>query len=288
MSKILTDLSGNEYEVRPDVINYDDVRRLIPKLDGHEKLVNKVLHLLKVDEVNHVHGYLSEYQGIEFVKRLLFDDFDIKLKIDNEQQLENLPEGPFITISNHPYGALDGIILIYLIGIRRPKFKVMVNMILNQLSAMRPNFISVDAWQSNDPEKRKVSVEGIRQTLRQIRNGDPMGFFPAGAMSKIDWKYRQIDTPWKPTVVQIIQKAAVPVIPIYFHGGNSFICNIMGHICWPMRSLLLPRELFRKRHTTVQVSVGDVISVEEQREHQSSLQAYSDFLRAKTYELSKR
>ena len=287
MSTKLTDLSGKEYEVRPEVLNYDDLRKMAPFLDGHPKLVKHLMHWLEMDEVNRVHSSLSDTPGPEFVRRLVEDDLDLKLRVDNEQQLDHLPQGAFITISNHPYGALDGIILIYLLAKRRPKFRVMVNMILNQLSAMRPNFIAVDAWQSDDPDKRKVSVDGIRQTLKQLKNGDPMGFFPAGAMSKINWKYEQIDREWQPTVLQIIQKAKVPILPIFFHGGNSLWCNILGHVCWPARSLRIPAEIFRRRHTEIHISVGDVISVEEQLKHESTLKEFGDFLRTKTYDLKR-
>lgn len=27
---------SNEYEVRPGVLNYDDIRKMVPALDGHE------------------------------------------------------------------------------------------------------------------------------------------------------------------------------------------------------------------------------------------------------------
>lgn len=279
--------SYENYEIRPDVINVDDVIQMVPKLKGHEKLVERVLRFLQVDEVNRVHGSLCDTPGPEFSKRLIYEDFKISLRIDNEELLNNLPEGAFITVSNHPYGALDGIILIYLISSRRPEFKVMVNMILNKISAMRPNFIAVDAMQSNDPEKRKISINGIRQTMRQLKEGHPVGFFPAGAMSKINWKYQQVDREWQPTVVQIIQKAKVPIIPIFFHGGNSFLCNILGRVCWPARSLRLPAEVFRKRGTEIHVSVGDVISVDEQLQHQASLEEFSKFLRDETYKLRK-
>ena len=70
-----------------------------------------------------------------------------------------------MTVSNHPFGALDGISLIRIVGERRPDFKVMVNMVLNHISAMRPNFIAVDALASDDPKKKAVSMRGIREAL---------------------------------------------------------------------------------------------------------------------------
>lgn len=273
--------------IRPDVLNYDDIRQMVPKLDGHEKLVNRLLRFLSVDKVNAVHAKCCDTPGPEFVKRLLIDEFKIRLRIDNEEVLDHLPEGSFITVSNHPFGALDGIALIYLITRRRPKFKVMVNMILNRIGAMRPNFIAVDAWASNDPAKRAVSVNGIREALRQIKSGEPIGFFPAGAMSKTTLCHGLQDRPWQKSILQLIERAKVPVIPIFFHGSNSAWCNFLGHACWPARSLRLPAEVFRKVGTEMHISIGEPISPEEQAMHSQTPEALGDFLRQRTYELKK-
>ena len=273
--------------VRPDVLNYDDIRQMIPKLDGHEKFVNWLLHFLSVDKVNQVHRNCCDTPGPEFVRRLLFDEFKITLRVDNEQVLDHLPQGAFITVSNHPFGALDGITLIHLVASRRPQFKVLVNMMLNKISAMRPNFIAVDALASDDPAKRVVSVNGIRQALRQLKDGQPVGFFPAGAMSKSTLRHGLQDRQWQKSVLQIISKAKVPVIPIFFHGRNSHWCNFLGHVCWPARSLRLPAEVFRKVGTELHVSVGDPISPEEQARHNASPEQLGEFLRQKTYQLSK-
>lgn len=279
--------SNNLTDIRPDVLNYEDIRRIVPKLDGHEKLVNWLLHFLSVDKVNRVHAYCCDTPGPEFARRLLFDEFRLTLRIDNEQILDNLPEGAFITVSNHPFGALDGIALIHIIGSRRPEFKVLVNMILNQITAMRPNFIAVDPLASTDPSKRSVSVNGIRQALRQLSDGNPVGFFPAGAMSKTTLRHGLQDREWQKSVLQIIHRAKVPVIPIFFHGGNSWWCNLLGHICWPARSLRLPAEVFRKVGTEIHISVGDPISPAEQALHAVTPETLGKFLREKTYELSK-
>lgn len=272
-------------EIRPDVLNYDDIRRMVPKLDGHEKLVNWLLHFLSVDKVNAVHAKCCDTPGPEFVRRLLFEEFHIKLRIDGQDVLDHLPEGAFITVSNHPFGALDGITLIHLIASRRPEFRVMVNMILNQITAMRPNFIAVDAWSSQDPKKRQVSVNGIRQAIRMLKNGEPVGFFPAGAMSKTNWRGRLVDREWQPTILQIIQRAKVPVIPIFFHGSNSWWFNFLGHAFWPGRSLRLPAEVWRKVGKEIHVSVGQPISVEEQAAHSASHEELGQFLRERTYAL---
>lgn len=280
-------MDEQKYTIKPNVLDYDDIVKIVPKLQGHKKLVDGLLHFLSVDKVNGVHSRNCDTPGPEFVRRLLFDEFKVKLRIDNEQLLDNLPEGAFITVSNHPFGALDGITLIHLIASRRPQFKVMVNMVLNQISAMRPNFIAVDALASNDPAKKKVSMQGIREVIKQVRAGNPVGFFPAGAVSKINIRGELNDRQWQPSVVRLIEQLKVPVIPIFFHGSNSWWFNFLGVVSWQLRTLRLPAEVFRKCGKEIHVSVGDIISVEEQQLHQGSVEEFGEFLKSKTYQLRK-
>lgn len=266
------------------VLDADDVIAMVPKLAGHRRLVERLLHWLSVDKVNAVHAHNCETPGPAFVEGLL-RDFDIKLRVDGLDELDNLPEGPFITVSNHPFGALDGITLIHLVASRRPEYKVMVNMILGRIWAMEPNFIAVDAMSSNDPAKKAVSVNGIRQAIDQVKSGRPLGFFPAGAVSKVNWRGRLVDRRWQPNVIRIIKKLEVPVIPIYFHGSNSWFFNFLGVVCWQLRTLRLPSEVFRKCHTTMHISVGNPITVEEQRAHAGSIDELGRYLKDATYQL---
>lgn len=270
--------------VKRTVLDCDDVVAMVPRLAGHRKLVNRLLRWLYVDHVNDVHSKYFDDPGQPFTHNLL-KDFDITLRIDNEQVLDHLPEGPFITVSNHPFGALDGISLIDMVASRRPDYKVMVNMILGKITAMRPNFIAVDALASSDPAKKAVSMIGIKQAIDQVRRGHGLGFFPAGAVSKVNRHLRIEDREWQPSVIRLIDKLKVPVIPIYFHGHNSLFFNILGMIDWRLRTLRLPREVWRKCHTTIHVSVGDPISVEEQRAHAGSIAELGRFLKERTYAL---
>ncbi len=268
--------------VKPDVLNYDDIRKMIPFFEGKEKLVNCLFKLLSVDKVNWLHRHNCATPGAPFVAGLL-RDLDIKLRIDNEKQLDNLPKGAFITVSNHPFGALDGIILIHLLASRQPQFKVMVNMVLNYITAMRPNFIAVDPLASDDPAKRAVTMKGIRTAMAQVRSGNPIGFFPAGAVSKLNKHMRIEDREWQPSIVRLIHQFKLPVVPIYFHGHNSIWFNILGVISWQLRTLRLPAEVFRKKGSTFHISVGDIITPEEQAKY--SLEELGDFLKSKTYSM---
>ena len=275
---------AEEIPVKRTVLDADDVYKMVPALAKHPKLVKKVLHWLQVDRVNAVHSKFFDTPGAPFVRHLV-EEFNITLKIDGEEVLDNLPEGAFITVSNHPFGAIDGITLIHIIASRRPDYKVMVNMILGRLTAMRPNFITVDSMASDDPAKQAVSVKGIREVIKRVKEGHPVGFFPAGAVSKVNWRGRLMDREWQPSVIRIIEKLKVPVIPIYFHGTNSWFFNFLGVVCWQLRTLRLPSEVFRKINSTLRISVGQPISVEEQKQHSGSVEELGKYLKAKTYAL---
>ncbi|MBQ8773632.1 MAG: 1-acyl-sn-glycerol-3-phosphate acyltransferase [Muribaculaceae bacterium] len=275
-----------ETSIKRNVLDCDDVTAMIPKLKGHEKLINRIFKWLSVDKVNDVHSRYCDNPGVPFACNLL-KDFDITLDIDRKEVLQQLPEGAFITVSNHPFGALEGISLIAMIGSIRPTFKVMVNMILNHIGAMRPNFIAVDAHQSDDPDKKAVSMRGMKEAIVQVRRGHPVGFFPAGAVSKVNWRLQLEDREWQPAIIRLIQQLKVPVVPIYWHGSNSWWFNFLGVVCWQLRTLRMPAEVWRKCHSTMRVSIGNIISVEELQKHES-IEDLRDFLRSKTYELRNR
>lgn len=270
--------------IRPDVLTYDDVVKMAPVLKGHPKLVDKLLHLTGLDVVNRIHRDYCDTPGVEFAHRLITEEFKFKMRIDNMEVLNRFKEGPFITVSNHPFGSYDGILLIDMVGSVRPDYKVMVNMILSHITAMRENFIAVDPLKSDDPEKKKTTMQGIRDAMKHVKEGHPLGFFPAGAIAKINNRGHLTDLPWQPTIIRLIKQLQVPVIPIYFHGGLSTGFNILGRVCWQLRTLRIAKELFKKYGTEVHVTFGEPISVERQKECKT-VEELGAFLRGETLKL---
>ena len=271
--------------IKPNVLDYDDVCQVAPFFKGKEKLVNTIMHWCAVDKTNDYHRRNMHREPADFAHNL-FTEIGAKITIGNEQALDALPDGPFITVSNHPFGALDGVALIDIMRHRRPDFKVMVNMILNHIGALKPSFIAVDALASNDPSKRAVSVKGIADAMRHVKQGHALGFFPAGAVSKLTWDMRIEDREWQPSVIRIIQKLKVPVLPIYFHGHNSWKFTALGMIDWRLRTLRLPVEVFNKKGYNFRVSVGELIQP-EQLEQYSTPEELGTFLKQQTYKMKK-
>ena len=268
------------------MLDYSDFRKVVPFFDGRPHLVGLIMKWLKMDDVNYLHHRNLDTPGAAFVRGLL-DDFRITERIDNASVLDRLPDGAFITVSNHPFGALDGIMLIDIMASRRPDYKVMVNMILNAIRGMRPNFIAVDPMASNDPKKRLATMKGIKEAMLHVKNGHPLGFFPAGAMSKLNWRLRIEDREWQPSIIRLIKQLNVPVVPVYFHGHNSIWFNILGVISWQLRTLRLPGEVFAHHDTTYHISIGDIITPEEQRGYKTEAE-FGKMLRSRTYSLRSR
>ena len=83
----------------------------------------------------------------------------------------------------------------------------------------------------------------------------------------------------------MIQQLKVPVIPIFFHGYNSWWFRFLGIVSWQLRTLRLPAEVFRRKNDTLHISVGNPISVDEIQAHSASVKDLGDFLRERTYSL---
>ena len=273
------------YELKHDVLGYDDIVKVAPFLRGHQKIVGALMRFFAIDKCNALHGNNYLKGDGHAVTSGILSDLNITLDIENARELDALPQGPFITVSNHPFGALDGIALINIMTARRPEYKVMVNMILNQISGMRSNFIAVDALASDDPKKKAVSMRGIKEAIMQVRSGKPLGFFPAGAVSKINGRMQLVDREWQPNVIRIIKQCGVPVIPVFFHGSNSWWFNLLGRISWQLRTLRLPAEVFGKHDSTIRVTIGNTISVENQKRHSGSIEGLGRWLKSQTYAL---
>lgn len=158
----------------------------------------------------------------------------------------------------------------------------MVNEILVKISAMKDSFVSV-LPDSTGNGPNPANINGIRYSLQRLKEGHPMGFFPAGAISFYDKKYNAVrDIAWTHSVVRLIHKAGVPIYPIYFDFLNSSFFYWLGRISWRIRSLRIPAEAFNKRGKTVDVYVGEPILPEEVDKLTDDT-AVAEFLYNRTY-----
>lgn len=192
---------------------------------------------------------------------------------------------PFITISNHPYGGLDGIILVDMLGHLYPDYKVIVNKFLSLLEAMGPSFITVTPTSTERTAPTQDSISGIRMALQHLRDGHPLGIFPAGAVSDLDRKTGLVrDRDWQEPIIRVIRKAGVPVIPIRFFDGNTKFYYRLGLIDWKVRLMRLPTEVINKAGTCNRLAVGPIIQPEVIRSF-ADIPSLTSFLRSSIYDM---
>ena len=192
-------------------------------------------------------------------------------------------DGAYITVSNHPLGGIDGILLLKLMLEQRKDFKIIANFLLHRIEPLKPYIMPVNPFE--DRKDVKSSIAGFKNSILHIREGHPLGVFPAGEVSTYRDGKLVIDKPWEEAAMKLIQKAEVPVVPIYFHAKNSKLFYKLSKISDTFRTAKLPSELLTQKHRTIKVRIGKPISLNAQKEH-STLQEFSEFLRKKTYMLS--
>ena len=241
-----------------------------------------LMKALKISTLNKIYDRNKHLSELEFLNAIL-DEFQIKFEIP-EEDLKRLPkDGAYITISNHPLGGIDGILLLKLMLEREPNFKIIANFLLHRIEPMKPYIMPVNPFE--DHKDAKSSVIGLKETLRHLRDGKPLGMFPAGEVSTYKDGKIMVDKPWEEGAMKVIRKAQVPVVPIYFHAKNSRFFYFLSQINDTLRTAKLPSELLTQKDRVIKVRIGKPISVAEQNEHES-LEEYSEFLREKTYMLS--
>jgi putative hemolysin len=272
--------------MKKTVVDIQDLQEMVTAFNNKfgAFLGKKLLKWIGVDKVNRIHANHCHLRGSEFTSAMLSDPLmDVSYTLHHPEGLDSLPEGAFITVSNHPIGSLDGIILIDIFASRRKDFCVMVNGILTKIGAMADNFISVTPRTDSLSAANLANVNGVRGSLARLKEGHPMGFFPAGAMSFINKEKLIRDLPWTHNVIRLIRKANVPVYPVYFDCRNSRFFYWLGRISWKIRVLRVPSEAFNKRGKTLDVYLRKPIPPEIIRQYKED-DALAGFLYKATYD----
>ncbi|MBT8255265.1 MAG: lysophospholipid acyltransferase family protein, partial [Bacteroidia bacterium] len=242
-------------------------------------LLMKVLKISTMNKIYNKHKHLSD---LKFMNALL-DEFEIRFEIP-EEDLKRIPKtGPFITISNHPLGGIDGILLLKLLLEHRPDFKIIANFLLHRIEPLKPYVMPVNPFESH--KDAKSSILGFKQALQHLRDGHSLGIFPAGEVSTYRDDKLLVDKPWEVAAMKLVKKAQVPVVPIYFHAKNSKLFYRLAKMNDTFRTAKLPSELLTQKERLIKVRIGNPIQLNDQQEHES-LDEFTEFLRKKTYVLS--
>lgn len=241
-----------------------------------------LLKILKISKVNLLYEKHKNKSGTNFLNGILKD---LKIEFDiPEEDLNRIPkEGGFITISNHPLGGIDGILLLKLVLEKRSDYKIIANFLLHRIEPLKKYVLPVNPFENQ--KDAQSSLAGIKNALVHLKNGYPLGIFPAGEVSTYKDGKLMVDKPWEEGAVKLIKKANVPVIPIYFHAKNSKLFYFLSSFSDTLRSAKLPSEVFSQKRRIIKVRIGKPITVKEQDAF-LNINNFHDYLRKKTYMLA--
>lgn len=241
-----------------------------------------LMKVLRISSINKIYNKHKHLKDLEFFTALL-EDLQIKFEIP-EEDLKRIPKtGAFITVSNHPLGGIDGVLLLKLLIEKRPDYKIIANFLLQRIEPMKPFIMPVNPFE--DRKDSKSSLKGLKNALSHLKEGNPLGIFPAGEVSTYKDDRVIVDKPWEEGAIKLIQKAQVPVIPIYFHAKNSRLFYFLSKLNSKLRTAKLPSEVLSQKGRVIKVRIGNPIPVKDLEEY-TNPQDFCDFIRKKTYMLA--
>lgn len=174
----------------------------------------------------------------------------------SDEELAVVPStGALVIASNHPHGLLDGLALAAAVRRVRPDVRILTNHLLSRIPELADVCFFVDPF--GGPRARARSQAGLRAAHLWLRHGGALIAFPSGEVAHGRCgDGTRADSPWLPATNRLAVASGARIVPAFIAGTNSMGFYAAGTIHATLRTLLLPRELLRKRNTTVTIRFG--------------------------------
>ncbi len=177
--------------------------------------------------------------------------------------LAQIPEtGPLVVVANHPFGVLDGLLISWLISLRRKDFKVLTNAVLDGAPEAREWLLPIDFAPTK--EARATNIATRAECLERLGAGECIIVFPAGGVSTSPTPFYRaaVDDTWKPFTAKLITRSGAHVTPVFFEGQNSRLFQWASHVSIELRLALIFREVKRRVGTAIPVHIGETLTPE--------------------------
>lgn len=247
--------------------------------------VERVFMLDQVDEVYRTIRDDPRYKGRDFFDSAM-EVLNVRIDVAQADR-DRIPQtGPLVVVANHPFGGLEGILLMRILLDRRPDVKVMANYLLGRMPEMAAHSILVDPFGSRAAVGKNIGP--IKEAIRWLRGGRALLVFPSGEVSHLNVQEKRIEDPkWNESIAGIIRHTGASALPVFVEGRNSAVFQMLGMVHPKVRTVLLPRELIRKQGSVMRFRIGNVVPFKrlEQIENAGEMM---DYLRLRTYLLLSR
>jgi putative hemolysin len=246
-------------------------------------LEQPIERLLSLSALNQLYSGISPDAGDSSYFASALRGLGLEYDLTPEDMAKIPVQGPLVIVANHPFGAVDGLILGDILTKIRPDFRLMANQILNGIPELRPWILPVDAL--GGPQSYARNVSRLRLAIQWLEKGGALGIFPAGTVSHLQLRNGCIADPiWHTTVARLVRRAGATVLTMFFDGHNSMVFQLSGLIHPKLRTALLPSELVKRAHTRVDVRIGRPIEPHKVSRYPDD-RTLTSYLRFKTYML---
>jgi hypothetical protein len=183
------------------LIKINDIIRAvnIPNWYGRP-LAKIIMSVLRLNRINDIYACNSHLKGEVFLSKVI-DLAGIRYEL-NRQWQERIPKtGSFIIIANHPFGAIEGTLLLKNLIQLRPDIKILGNYLMTQIEPISNYILPVNPLKTN-----KSSFAGLKNALTHLRDGGSLIIFPAGQVSSWQESEQKItDRAWNESVIRLTQ-----------------------------------------------------------------------------------
>lgn len=229
---------------------------------GRRLAARAAMSALALDAINALYARCAPCRGGAFAAAVL-DDLGIRLQVDASPGAVLAlarwrAEGrPWVVVANHPFGALDGIALLAWATALSPDFRLMANSLLQRVDPLRPCLLAVDPLHPGQAAHNRAA---LHQAYRHVAEGGVLGLFPSGRVATWSEVHHPERATWRPQVQKMLDHLGAPVLPVHLGGRNSVWFYLWGLLGWRVRSLALPREVFRRRGTVIRLHIGEPLT----------------------------
>ncbi|PKP22291.1 MAG: hemolysin [Bacteroidetes bacterium HGW-Bacteroidetes-21] len=262
------------------LITPGELKKAIFRSFGKGNFTRALVQLVQTKKINKFYSSHSNDSPKVFTEAVIKR---LKLKYEvTADELKRIPkENPLVIIANHPFGGIDGILLIKIISEIRPDIKVLANPIFQRISPLKDFILPINPFVIKKDKTQILS--GFKLAFTHVQNGGTLVIFPAGEVATFNPETKTFSEGiWQYSILRFIKKLKSPVLPIYFQSNshNPFIIFNLANI----KDKEIPSELFNLKKRNIRIRIGNPIPLKEQ-EHFTDISQYGRFLRVKTNSL---
>lgn len=247
--------------MKGELVKIDVDKVLRTRLPKHYRYIPRFLvrwleRTICQDRLNTILEKMADKNSVD-AATVALDEMDITV---NATGLDELPQGHYMFVSNHPLGGLDGLALISLLGNRYERnIKFLVNDLLMAVTPLRDVFLPVNKY-------GRQSREAASEIDVALSSDNQIITFPAGLCSRMQPDGSIADLPWQKAAVVHAVNYQRDIVPIYFDARNSRFFyrfakwrNRLG-IKFNIELVFLPKEMLKQSGSTLHFVVGKPIA----------------------------